>query len=196
MVQFLGQEDPLEKEMATPVFLPGKSYGSRSLEGYSPWGHKSWTRLSDWTTATMIVLNVGALLHPSFSMWIIRAVQFSCSVVSDSLWPHGLQHTRLPCPSPTPRACSNSCALSRWCHPAISSSVVPFSSCLQSFPASESFQMSQFFASGGQRIGVSASASVLPMTIQDWSPSGWTGWISLQSNGFSRVFSNTTVQKH
>ena len=122
------------------------------------------------------------------------SVQFSHSVVSSSLWLHGLQHARLPCPSPTPGVHSNSCALSRWCHPTISSSVVPFSSNLQSFPASGSFPMSQFFASGGQRIGVSASASVLPMNIQDWFPLGWTGWISLQSKGLSRVFSNTTVQ--
>ena len=125
-----------------------------------------------------------------------RVIQFSHSVVSDSLWPHGLQHTRLPCPSPTPGACSNSCPSSQWCHPTISSSVVPFSSCPQSFPASESFPVSQFFASGGQSVGVSASAWVLPMNIQGWFPLGWTGWISLQSKGLSRVFSNTTVQKH
>ena len=124
------------------------------------------------------------------------SVQFSRSVVSDSLWPYGLHHARLPCPSPTPGACSNSCALSRWCHPTISSSVVPFSSCPQSFPASGSFLISHYFASGGQIIGVSASASILPMNIQDWFPLGWTGWISLQSKGLSRVFSNTTVQKH
>ena len=122
--------------------------------------------------------------------------QFSHSVMSDSLQSHGLQHTRPPCPSPTPRACSNSCPLSRWCPPTILSSVVPFSSCLQSFPASGSFPVSQFFALGGQSIGVSASASVLPMNIQDWSPLGWSGWVSLQSKGLSRVFSNTTVQKH
>ena len=124
------------------------------------------------------------------------SVQFSCSFMSDSLRPQELQHVRPPCPSPTPRAYPNSCPLSQWCHPTISSSVVPFSSCLQSFPASGSFQMSQLFASGGQNIGVSASTSVLPMNTQDWSPLGWTGWISLQSKGLSRVFSNTTVQKH
>ena len=124
------------------------------------------------------------------------SVQFSCSVVSYSMQPHGLQHTRPPCPSPTPGVYPKSCPLSWWCHPTISSSVVPFSSHLQSFPASRSFSMSQFFTSGGQSIGVSASASVLPMNIQDWSPLGWTGWISLQSKGLSRVFSNTTVQKH
>ena len=105
-------------------------------------------------------------------------VQFSCSVVSDSLQPHGLQHARTPCPSPTPRAYSNSCPLSWWCHSTISSSVVPFSSHLQSFPASRYFPMSQFFTAGGQSIGVSASASVLPMNTQDWSPLGWTGWSS------------------
>ena len=107
-----------------------------------------------------------------------------------------MQHTRPPCPSPTPRVYSNSCPLSQWCRPTISSSVIPFFSHLQSFPTSGSFQMSQFFASGGQSIGVSASASVLPMNIQDWFPLGWTGWISLQSKGLSRAFSNTTVQKH
>ena len=126
----------------------------------------------------------------------LSSVQFSCSVVSDSLQPHGLQHARPPCPSPTPRVYSNSCPLSRWYHPTISSSVVPFSSCLQSFPASGSFLMSQFFASGGQSIGVSASASVLPMNIRDSFLLGCTGWISLQSKGLSRVFSNTTVQRH
>ena len=121
-------------------------------------------------------------------------VQFNCSIVSDPLRPHGLQHNRLPCPSPIPGAYSNS--LNQWCHPTISSSVVPFSSCLQSFPASGSFPMSQVFTSGGQSIRVSASASVLPMNIQDWFPWGLTGLIFLQSKGLSRVFSNTTVQKH
>ena len=116
--------------------------------------------------------------------------------MSDSLWPHGLQHARPPCPSPTPRVYSNSCPLNPWCHQTISSSVIPFSSQLQSFPASGSFQMSQLFASGSQSIEGSALASVLPMNIQDWLPLGWTGWISLQSKGLSRVFSNTTVQKH
>ena len=122
--------------------------------------------------------------------------QFSHSVIFDSLWPHGLQHARLPCPSPTPRAYSNSCQSSQWCYPTISSSVIPFSSCLQSFPVSGSSLMSQRFAWGGQSIGVSASTSILPVNIQDWFPLGWTGWISLQSKGLSRVFSNTTVQKH
>ena len=124
------------------------------------------------------------------------SVRFSHSFVSNSFQPHGLQHTRPPCLSPTPRVYSNSCPLSWWCHPTISSSVVPFSSCLQSFPASGSFPVSQFFTSGAQSIGFSASASVLPMNIQDWFPLGLTGWISLQSKGLSRAFSNTTVQKH
>ena len=124
------------------------------------------------------------------------SVQFSCSVLSDSLRPHGLQHASPPCPSPTPRTCSNPCPLSQWCHPTISSSISPFSSCAQSFPVSGSFLMSWLFASGSQSIGVSHSASVLPVTIQDWFPLGCTGWISLQFKGRSRVFSNTTVQKH
>ena len=126
----------------------------------------------------------------------ISSVQFSHSVMSNSLWPHESQHTRSPCPSSTPRVHSNSYPSSRWCHLAISFSVIPFSSCPQSLPASGSFPMSQFFASRGQRIGVSASASVLPLNIQDWSPLGLTGLISLQSKGLSRVFSNITVQKH
>ena len=123
------------------------------------------------------------------------SVQFSHSVVSDSLRSHESQHARPPCPSPTPGVYSNSCPSSRWCHPAISSSVVPFSSCLQSHPMSGSFPVSQIFTSDDQSIGVSASASVLPMNTQEGSPSGWTGWISLQSKGLSRVFSNTAVQK-
>ena len=125
----------------------------------------------------------------------IDLLLFSCSVLSDSLQPHGLQHTRFPWPSPSPESCSNSYPLSRWCHPTISSSVVPFSSCPQSFPGSGSFQMSQLSTSCGQSIGVSASTSLLPMNTKDWFPLGWTGWISLQSKGLSRVFSNTTVQK-
>ena len=127
---------------------------------------------------------------------IFSSVQFSHSVVSNSLQPHGPQHARPSCPSPTPRVYSNSSPLSRWCHPTILSPVIPFSSCPQSSPASGSFQMSQLFASDGQNIGVSASTSVLPMSTQDWSPLGWTDWISLQSKGLSRVFSNTTVQNH
>ena len=126
---------------------------------------------------------------------INHSVKISHSFVFNSLWPHGLQHARPPWPTPTPGVYSNSCPLSWWFPPTISSSVVLFS-CLQSLPASGSFQMSHFFTSGGQRIGVSASASVLPMNIQDWSPLEWTGWISLQSKGLSRVFSSTTVQKH
>ena len=127
---------------------------------------------------------------------IISSVQFSSSVGSNSLQPHWLQHTRPHCPSPTLGAYSNSCPLSWWCHPTISSSVIPCSSCPQSLPASESFPTSQLFTWGGQSIRASASTSVLPMNTQDWSPLGWTGLISLQSKGLSRVFSNTTVQKH
>ena len=122
------------------------------------------------------------------------SVPLSRSVMSDYLWSHELQHDRPPCPSPTPEVCPNSCPLSRWCHPTISSSAIPFSSCPQSFPASGSFQMSQLFTLGGQSIGVSTWTSVPPMNTQDWSPLGWTGWIFLQSKGLSRVFSNTTVE--
>ena len=131
---------------------------------------------------------------PSLNV-ILIIIQFSRSVMSNSLWPHESQHTRPPCPSPTPRVHSDSCP-SQWCHPAISFSVVPFSSCPQSLPASESFPMSQLLAWGGQSTRVSASASFPPKKSQGWSPSEWTGWISLQSKGLSRVFSNTTVQKH
>ena len=130
------------------------------------------------------------LQHLYFIPFCPLSVQFSHSVMSNSLWPHGLQHARPPCPSQTPRVYSNSCPLSRWSHPTISSSAIPFSSHFQPF------WMSQLFTSGGQRIGVSASTSLLPMNIQEWSSLGWTGWISLQSKGLSRIFSNTTAQKH
>ena len=138
----------------------------------------------------------GMIWETSIETRIFSSVQFSRSVMSDSLRPHELQHARPPCPSPTPRVHSNSCPLSRWCHPANSTSVIPFSSCPQSLPASESFPMSQLFAWGGQSTGVSPLASFLPKNTQDWSPWEWTGWISLQSKGLSRVLSNTTVQKH
>ena len=128
--------------------------------------------------------------------FLVCSVQFSRSVMSNSLWPHESQHTRPPCLSPTPRVHSDSCPSSQWFHPAISSSVFPFSSCPQSLPASQSFPMSQLFAWGGQSTGVSASASFLPKKSQDWTPLEWTGWISLQSKELSRVFTNTTVQKH
>jgi len=134
------------------------------------------------------------ITHPPLQPF--SSVQFSCSVVSNSLRPHESQHARSPCPSPTPGVHSDSRPSSQWCHPAISSSVIPFSSCPQSHPASESFPMSQLFTWGGQSTGVSASASFLPKNTQGWSPSEWTGWISLESKGLSRVFSNTTVQKH
>ena len=137
------------------------------------------------------------MLSFSTEIMTFSSVQFSPSVMSDSLQPHKLQLARPPCPSPTPGVHPNPCPSSgQWCHPTISSSVIPFSFCPQSFPASGSFQMSQLFASGGQSIWVSASTSVLPVSTQNWSPLGWTGWISLQSKGPSRVFSNTTVQKH
>ena len=148
-------------------------------------------------------LHLSSILHMVIYMFQCVAhlisfcsVQFNCSVVSNSLRPHESQHIKPPCPSPTPRVYSNPCALSRWSHPATSSSVIPFSSCPQSLPASGSFPMSQLFAWGGQSIKVSASASVLPVNTQDWSALEWTGWISLQSKGLSRVFSSTTVQKH
>ena len=146
-----------------------------------------------WHSFTILWFMVYGLL--TFYLGSFSSVQFSLSVVSDSLWPHKPQHARPPCP-PTPGVYPNPCPLSRWCHPTVSSFVIPFFSHLQSFLASGSFQMSQLFAWGGQSIGVSASASVLPMNTQDWSPLGWTSWISLQSRGLSRVFSNTTVQKH
>ena len=130
------------------------------------------------------------------TIWYERCYQFSLSVLSDTLWSHGLQHSRLPCPSPTPWVCSNLCPSSQWCHPTISSSVISFSSCFQSFPKSGSFQMSQLFASGGQSIEASVSASVLPVSIQGWFPLGWTGLISLQSKRLSRAFSSTTIQKY
>ena len=146
-------------------------------------------------------MNISSCFHivPNNIVWLLyltKSVQFSCSVMSDSLQPHEPQHARTPCRSPIPGVYANPCPLSQWCHPTISSTVIPFSSCLQSFPASGSFPMSQLFTSGGQSIGVSASASVLPMNTEDWSPLGWTGWISLQSKGLSRVFSNTIVQNH
>ena len=161
-----------------------KSHSQSHSHGMGSWSFY-WKALQHHITkGRMNFLNMGS------------SVQFSCSVVSNSLQPHEPQHSRPPCPSPTPGVHPNPCPLSRWCHPTISLSVIPFSSCLQSFPASESFQKSQLFTSGGQSIGVSASTSVLPMNTQDWSPLWWTDWISLQSKGLSRVFSNTTAQKH
>ena len=161
----------------------------------TPWTAARQASLSFTSTLPRICSNSCPLYWWSHST-ISSSVQFSHSVMSDSLQPHGLQHARRPCLSPTPGACSNSCPSSWWCHPTISTSVVLFSSCLQSFPISGSFPRSQLFTSGGQSIGVSASASVLPMNIQDWFPLGLTGLISLQFKGLSRVFSNTTVQKH
>ena len=151
------------------------------------------------TTVLFCFIHQGAIyifIYLKDSIIFKGTVQFRYSVMSNSLWSHRIQHSRLPCPSPTLGACSNSCPSSQWCQPTISSSVVPFSSCLQSFPASGSFPVSQDFTSGGQSIRASASASVLPMNIQDWFPLGWTGLISLQSKEIVRVFSRTTVQKH
>ena len=150
-------------------------------------------RVKEESEKARLKLNIKKLR--SWHLIPFSSVQFSCSVMSSSLRPHESQRARPPCPSPTPGVHPNSCPSSQWCHPALSSSVVPFS-CLQSLPASGSFPMSQLFAWGGQSFGVSPSTSVLPMNTQDWSPLGWTGWISLKSKGLSRVFSNTTVQKH
>ena len=148
------------------------------------------------TTDKSLVIYLWSFFLTYIISILLSSVHFSHSIVSDSLQPHEPQHARPPCPSQTPGVHPNPCPLSQWCHPTISSSVIPYSSCPQSFPESGSFQMSQFFASGCQSIGVSASTSVLAMNIQDWSPLGWTGWIPLQSKRLSRVFSNTTVQKH
>ena len=180
------------------------------MAGYSPWGRKE-SDMTEWITISLIsfsictrpphkqivneqkylLIQLSQLLN-EFSQHCFTDIMAE-TYMSDYLWPYWLQHTRPPCPSPTHRVYSNSCPLTRWCHPNISSSVVPFSSCPQSFPASASFQMSQLFASGGQSIGALASTSVLPMNTQDWSPLGLTGRICLQSNGLSRVFFNATV---
>ena len=152
--------------------------------------HNKWNVLESFRSHSPTSVHGKIVFHE------IDLLLFSRSVMSDSLRPHGLQHARPPCPSPSPGVCSHSHPLSRWCHPTISLSVISFSSCSQSFPASGSFLGSQFVTSGAQSIVVSASASVLPMNTQDWFPLGWTGWISLQSKGLSRVFSNTTIQKH
>ena len=171
--------------MATPpVAMPWEFHGQRSLTGYSPLGHKE-LDMTEWLTLHF---------HPPMCRYVLYvAVQWLRCV---QLWPHGLQLARLPCPKLSPRVCSNSWLLSRWCHPTISSSVIPFSFCPQSFPPSGSFLMSQFFASGGQSFGVSASASVIPIHIHGWFTLGLTGLISLLSKGLSRVFFNMTVQKH
>ena len=178
---------PWTKAHQAPLFMG--ILQARMLEWVAMLSSRGSSQPRDWT-------QVSCIAGRFFTLWGTSSIQFNCSVVSDSLRPHELQHARPPCPSPIPGSCSNSCPLSWWCYPIISSSVISFSSCLKSVPLSVSFQMSQFFASGGQSIGVSASASVPPMNIQDWFPLGLTGWISLQSKGLSRVFSNTTVQKH
>ena len=184
-VQSLGKEDPLEEGMATD----SSSLAWRIPGTVEPGGIQS-IGLQSQTWLTMHVHVIYSIRN------IVSSVQFSCSVVSDFLRPHGLQHVRLRCPSPTPGVYSNLCPSSQSCHSTNSSFVIPFSSCLQSFPASGSFPMSQFFPSGSQSTGPSASASVLPINIQDWFPLEWTGWITLQSEGLSIVFSNTTDQKH
>ena len=173
---------------------------------YIGWGHQSrsfcpyrvWNLKCRWVLVQKPKSSLEPFLWHFYMVSLLQfsSVQFSRSVESESLWPHELQHARPPCPSPTPRVHPNSRPSSWWSHPTISSSVIPFSSCPQSLPASGSFPMSQLFAWGGQSIGVLASTSVLPMIFQDWSPLGWTCWISLQSKGLSRVFSNTTAQKH
>ena len=175
-VQPLGWEDPWQRSwQPTPVFLLENPHGQRRLAGCCSKGSQ----------------RVG---HERIGHLVLNQLVQSLSHVPFSVIPWTIQHIRPPCPSPIPRVYPNPCSFSQWCHPTISSSVVPFSSCPQSFPASGSFQMSQLFSSGGQSIGVSASTSALPINTQDWSPLGWTGWISLQSKGVSRAFSNTTVQ--
>ena len=184
----------------TDCSLPGSSvhgiFQARVLE----WGAIAFSYPFPPATINFFSKSVSLCFVSSFVSFLFRfhisVSQLSRSVVSDSLRPHESQHTRPPCPSPTPGACSNPCPWSRWCRPTISSSVVPFSSCPRSLLSSGSFPVSQLFTCSGQSTGVSASASVLPMNTQDYSPLGWTGWISLQSKGLSRVFSNTTVQKH
>ena len=221
-VRSLGQEDRREKEMVTPLqysclgnpmdrkVWQATAHGVARVRHdlatnppppsvktllFFPFGIGLWKRYQ--LSLKNYILNNLQCTQNCSQVYIFPAlVQFSCSVMSNSLGPQESQHARTPCPSPTPRVHPNPCPLSRWCHTTISSSVIPFFSCPQSFPASGSFQMSQLFASGSQSIGVWASASVLPVNTQHWSPSGWTGRISLQSKGLSRVFSNTTVQKH
>ena len=199
-----GGEGPAWKPQKFPLCLTSRfwitlSFFPKNSSFLSPCPllehREGWRRESG---ALSVILASAQTCWQCSQLWACQmgSVQFSCSVVSDSLWPHELQHARLPCPSPTPRVHPNPCPLCWWCHPSISSSVIPFSFCPQSFPASGSFQMSQLFASGGQSIGVSASTSVLPMNTQDWTLLGWTGWTSLPSKGLSRVFSNTTVQKN
>ena len=201
-VQSAGQENLLEENTATHSTIlarripwieePGRpcSIGLQSVRHDTHLAH-----IDEFCYTCSFTVKIGQ--EKARRKWkLLQSVQFSHSVASDSLRPHELQHARPPCPSPTPGVYSNSCPSSWWCHPAISSSVIPFSSCPQSLPASGSFPMSQLFSWGGQSIGVSASTSVLPVNTQDWSPLGWTGWISLQSKRLSRVFSKITVQKH
>ena len=198
--------------MEKTLYLRSENLSSFEFQFYCLLAEQFWSRHLTHLILKRLISRTGDKIHAyqdyytkqlKSSMWICwlnavqyQLVQFSHSVVSDSLWPHESQQARPPCPSPTPGVHSNSCPSSWWCHPAISSSVVPFSSCPQSLPASGSLPVSQFFTWGGQSIGVSALTSVLPMSTQDWSPWEWTGWITLQFKGLSRVFSNTTIQKH
>ena len=186
-----GNNNPL-LSLGETAMWSHRTLSSRLLDAAALWKHQDSPVISPICHRSWWFPLKDAISITSFQPLLL----FSHSVMSNSLPPHGLQHGRLPCPSPTPRVCSNSCALSQWCHPIISSSVIPFSSCLQSFPASGFFPISWFFASSGQSIGTSSSALVLPMNIQNWFSLGLTGLISFQSKGFSRVFSNTTVQKH
>ena len=194
----LDGEDPMEKGMAmnSSIFacrIPGTEEPSELQSMGSQRVRHDWaTNTYKDKTCSKCLGNDGQQHHYSSNLRCYLLL-FSHSVMSNSLWPHGLQHARLPCPSLPPGVCSNSCPLSQWRHPTISSSVTPFSSCLQFFPASRPFPMNQLFTSGSQSIGASASASVLPMNIQGWFPLGWTGLISLKSKGLSRVFSSTTV---
>ena len=180
--------------------LPGSSIHGVSQARILDWvvisSSRGSSRPRDQTHSSCISMSILYHWAASEALYSFSSVQFSCSVVSNSLRPHESQHARPPCPSPSPGVHSNSHSWSRWCHPAISFSVIPFSSCPQSLPASESFPMSQLLTWGGQSTGVSALASFLPKKTQGWCPLKWIGWISLQSKGFSRVFSNTTVQKH
>ena len=193
----LGLEDPLEKGKAThSSTLTWKIPWREEPGGLSPWSRKELDTTERHHFHYAHIKGQKKIWKQCLPFPPFRSVQIRHSFLSNSLWPHELQHVRPPSPSPTPGVCSNLCPLSQWCYPTILSSVVPFSSCPQSFPVSGSLQMSQLFTSGGQSIGASASESVLPMNIQDSFSLGWIGWSSLQSKGLSRVFSNTTVQKH
>ena len=193
--QLCSSQRPMQQCFHAPspvrASLQETSWSEKTSHGLSTDPTQAWCH-----SAFSIIIILSLTKIKQAGLVLLGVSQFSRSDMSDSLWPCGPQHARPPCSSPIPWVYSNSCPLSQWCYPTISSSEITFSSCLQSFPESGSFQMSQLFSSGGQSIGISASASVLSMNIQDWFLLGWTGWISLQSKGLSTVFSNTTVQKH